>query len=265
MGLSRKWVDQRGLSLIGAISGEIKPKIGKSVQAGLEAGYQSFAFFRAGFSHPFQKTDYDGLSGLTVGVGFALKGFRVDYAFVPYGDLGNNHRVSVGYGWGGPKAAPAAVPSSPTPTPSLSVATAAPANPLSSIPVSTPPSPVVTALPVQPTPQALAAGPVTGTEHTITMEFELPDTSPIVRAKALAQKGWWSESVQAFRGILTQNPSDSLAWRELGNVYYSLKRRDYAIQCFRQYMKLRPDDKELAAWLAVYEAAAPAAPTPAPP
>lgn len=35
------------------------------------------------------------LSGLTVGSGFKLNIFDIDYAFVPYGDLGYTHRSSL--------------------------------------------------------------------------------------------------------------------------------------------------------------------------
>lgn len=41
-------------------------------------------------------------TGLTTGLGWRLGGFRVDYAFVPYGPLGTAHRFSLGYKWGGP-------------------------------------------------------------------------------------------------------------------------------------------------------------------
>lgn len=36
----------------------------------------------------------DGLSGLTAGIGFNIKSYYLDYAFVPYGQLGDTHRVS---------------------------------------------------------------------------------------------------------------------------------------------------------------------------
>ncbi|GAG58644.1 unnamed protein product, partial [marine sediment metagenome] len=35
-------------------------------------------------------------SGLTVGAGFRAGRILLDYAFVPYGDLGNTHRISLG-------------------------------------------------------------------------------------------------------------------------------------------------------------------------
>lgn len=39
--------------------------------------------------------------GLTAGFGVNLLGFELDYAYVPFGDLGDAHRVSAGYVFGG--------------------------------------------------------------------------------------------------------------------------------------------------------------------
>jgi len=50
----------------------------------LRAGYQSGRNTNAG-------------SGAAVGAGFRVVGLSIDYAFVPYGDLGDTHRVSLGY------------------------------------------------------------------------------------------------------------------------------------------------------------------------
>ncbi|MBI5242460.1 MAG: hypothetical protein HY922_02100, partial [Elusimicrobia bacterium] len=38
--------------------------------------------------------------GVSVGVGWLLSNFSFDYAFVPFGDLGNAHRLSVTLRWG---------------------------------------------------------------------------------------------------------------------------------------------------------------------
>lgn len=37
--------------------------------------------------------------GFTAGGGFQLNQFSIDYAFVPFGDLGNSHRFSLSYRW----------------------------------------------------------------------------------------------------------------------------------------------------------------------
>lgn len=40
-------------------------------------------------------SDLDALSGLSLGLGFQWKAYGIDYAWVPYGDLGNTHRMSL--------------------------------------------------------------------------------------------------------------------------------------------------------------------------
>jgi len=56
---------------------------------------------------------YD-LTGLTAGLGFRWKSLELDYAFVPYGDLGYTNRVSLVYDFGGRVTRPdVAAPSAP--------------------------------------------------------------------------------------------------------------------------------------------------------
>lgn len=38
---------------------------------------------------------YEAVDGLSAGFGFSFKDYALDYAFVPYGDLGDTHRISV--------------------------------------------------------------------------------------------------------------------------------------------------------------------------
>ena len=42
------------------------------------------------------KTNQDIRKGLTAGIGFKMGKTSIDYAYVPYGDLGNTHRISLG-------------------------------------------------------------------------------------------------------------------------------------------------------------------------
>jgi Flp pilus assembly protein TadD len=84
------------------------------------------------------------------------------------------------------------------------------------------------------------------------------------QAKTLVQQGRWIEAVKVYRDILLKDRSNAAAWRALGDVYYHLDKRDYAIQCYGNYLKLRPDDWELAAWLERYKAVVPV-PTPSKP
>ena len=45
--------------------------------------------------------------GITAGLGYIRGDLTVDYAFVPFGDLGAAHRLSIGYKWGGSARKPA--------------------------------------------------------------------------------------------------------------------------------------------------------------
>jgi hypothetical protein len=49
---------------------------------------------RLGYSTRTKETG--GLNGLSAGFGFTYTSYSIDYAFVPCGDLGNTHRVSLG-------------------------------------------------------------------------------------------------------------------------------------------------------------------------
>ncbi|MEK7745767.1 MAG: hypothetical protein AAB576_03810, partial [Elusimicrobiota bacterium] len=45
-------------------------------------------------------TRNDAELGITAGVGWRFRDFMLDYAFVPYGDLGISHRISVTWQFG---------------------------------------------------------------------------------------------------------------------------------------------------------------------
>lgn len=72
-------------------------KIGIGVESWVVENY--FAL-RCGYTTRLNGGEYAGLSGLTAGAGFNIEGFSLDYAFVPYGDLGYTHRVSLSYSFG---------------------------------------------------------------------------------------------------------------------------------------------------------------------
>jgi opacity protein-like surface antigen len=74
---------------------------GGAVKAGVE--------FRPA-DHLALRVGYDGRneagSGLAVGGGFRMNDLAVDYAYVPFGDLGDDHRVSLEWSWGAPREMP---------------------------------------------------------------------------------------------------------------------------------------------------------------
>jgi hypothetical protein len=62
--------------------------------AGAEWWIEGLVALRVGY-----KSNQDIGSGLTAGLGFKLATVELDYAYVDYGDLGDTHRVSLGFKW----------------------------------------------------------------------------------------------------------------------------------------------------------------------
>lgn len=65
------------------------------LHAGGEWWLGSILAIRAGYKYRIGKNDLGYLAGLTAGVGLKIKKFGLDFAFVPYGDLGETYRVSL--------------------------------------------------------------------------------------------------------------------------------------------------------------------------
>lgn len=55
---------------------------------------------RAGYLGRLAQGKLGGLTGMTLGVGIQAGSMRIDYALIPYGDLGTTHRLSAGLSWG---------------------------------------------------------------------------------------------------------------------------------------------------------------------
>jgi hypothetical protein len=73
----------------------VRPKHGKGYAAiGAEVSLREIVMVRAGYNGEEYRDD----DGFTAGVGLVvLKNFVVDYAWTPYGDLGDFHRISLFY------------------------------------------------------------------------------------------------------------------------------------------------------------------------
>ena len=55
---------------------------------------------RAGYNGRTSSSKLGGMTGFSAGTGFDISGFSVDYAFTPFGDLGNSHRISLSMKFG---------------------------------------------------------------------------------------------------------------------------------------------------------------------
>ena len=64
------------------------------VGAGAEMNLNKMLFLRAGYAYSLSGT-VTGIKGLSGGAGIRVSGFQIDYAFVPFDELGNTHRVAV--------------------------------------------------------------------------------------------------------------------------------------------------------------------------
>ena len=68
----------------GGIGVENNYKLSNNVNVAWRIGYNT------------KTIDVGGLGGYSLGLGGNFKRYRVDYAFVPFDDLGDTHRVSIG-------------------------------------------------------------------------------------------------------------------------------------------------------------------------
>jgi hypothetical protein len=66
-----------------------------SIALGLEYRIWKSIFLRGGYRYKFDNLKHEPLTNLTYGVGFVIKDFRFDYAFMPYDKLEDTHRVSL--------------------------------------------------------------------------------------------------------------------------------------------------------------------------
>lgn len=75
-----------------------------SYNFGLEYKLKKILFVRCGYQSKGDQlktgSDKDNLTGFTVGIGMNYKDYNIDYAFIPFNELGETHRVSIGLQFG---------------------------------------------------------------------------------------------------------------------------------------------------------------------
>jgi len=64
---------------------------------GAEYALNSYLAFRAGYQAGRSADKLGGLTGLGAGLGLKFDRFALDYAYVPFGDLGDTHRMTLGF------------------------------------------------------------------------------------------------------------------------------------------------------------------------
>lgn len=92
------------------LSADVSGYRGSDIALGVGAEYTWNRLLSLRLGYDSRNDDAD--EGLTAGVGFHYQGFDLDYAYTPFGDLGNAHRVSLAYAFdGGASLQAAAAPS----------------------------------------------------------------------------------------------------------------------------------------------------------
>lgn len=97
-GISRSFRESFMVSVDGLKAGEAGAAVAVGAEGRLRAGPREYFLVRAGYKTG--RSRYAG-PGFTAGVGLTNRDLRVDYAFAPYGDLGDSHRVTVALRFGG--------------------------------------------------------------------------------------------------------------------------------------------------------------------
>jgi outer membrane protein OmpA-like peptidoglycan-associated protein len=76
----------------------MKPGGFDSMQVGIENYFHPMVALRLGYMYNFTDSKLEDLTGLTAGIGIKIdKKILLDYAYLPYGELGNSHRISLTY------------------------------------------------------------------------------------------------------------------------------------------------------------------------
>jgi hypothetical protein len=207
--------------LLVSLAGVVEPGGVDRAQVGAEYGFESHYFLRAGYQYYAQDDGIMGLQGFTAGLGLRWRDLELDYAYVPYGDLGTSQRISLSYLFpaGGP-------------------------------PEDKPP----------PGPAAATFKPNEGTgasQKVLTLQFDVPPDDLVAQGKVLDAQGQTGQAMKLYEDELKQDSADMAAWYYLGGDYAKLGQKDYAVQCLEKVLSLDPGNKALADWLEEYKKAKP--------
>lgn len=207
-------------------SGETSYLAGAEVQG--RAGQVALAG-RAGFDTSAQVIG-GGLAGFTMGAGAVLGPLHVDLAVVPYGQLGNPYRMTVGWDL--------ALGQAPSPK--------------------APPRPVAQAKPAAPTPPVKEQAAVTvelpvgaatvGATQTFASASDAWDA-----AKAAETAGQISQAREDYLAATRLEPTNSEAWGRLGKFEYGQGNKAAALPALQKMLELKPD-AALQKWVDAYRA-----------
>ncbi len=229
------------LRALGGFSAE--PNGLSRLQAGLESGWSDSFVLRAGYESRLGATLVEGFAGTTLGLGFAMGPLFLDYAYLPFGDLGTGHRISMKWRMSKKPAAPSAVPL-PEPPP-------VPAAPL---PLEPPPVPTPVAIPtLAPIPPLEALPTPLPTPPLAIEETQVKVTEDALELARKAEDSGDRESALAIhKGLLSRFPENPVIWRSLGDLHYRAGEKDAAVEAYDQALQKGLMNGELEDWLTKY-------------
>jgi hypothetical protein len=83
--------------MILAAAMEIQPNGTTRMSMGIEDGFSNVLFARLGYVANLTNQELDGITGITAGLGVKIQDVTFDLAYIPYGSLGANYRISFTY------------------------------------------------------------------------------------------------------------------------------------------------------------------------
>jgi|HubBroStandDraft_1064217.scaffolds.fasta_scaffold69776_1 hypothetical protein len=239
-----------GTGILAALSSSFQTNSLSYLQAGMEVAFQSRFFLRTGYQADLGNDN--GNDGFSLGGGLSLAGFILDYAYLPDSTLGDSHRFSLTYFFNtwqrNSPVSPSVDKKAPENSPEAIAGNAGKAISASSATASTPP-------PIDKTSgnASQTAGGGTPAKDSLTVRFNIPPDF-VSQGEALENQGLFADALMRFQEGVQEDPRNTLAWWDMGMVYYKLSKKTYAIQCFEMVLQLQPANQALTNWLANYRA-----------
>lgn len=226
-----------------------------AIRAGAEYQLVSMLALRVGYNGS-NETD----NGLTLGAGFTFNDIQLDYAYVPFGDLGQSHRVSAEVAFGAPAARKERHAAEPAPhiseSPNRAIVAAPPPDvidrpvppPLPAVAVRPVPPPALEEAPPEVAPPLAPARPEPPRQVVAASSRPQPTLAELkARAKAAISAGRPADAVADYRAALAMTPSDTLLRYNLATALYLAGRFSEAASEYREVVSATPRDEE--AWL----------------
>jgi hypothetical protein len=226
-GLSYLWSLDSRQNLLAALGAGVEGGTDSFLQGGLEYGWTQSLFLRLGYRQALQDNGLGGLTGLTVGAGMVIGALKLDYAYLPQGDLGGSHRITVGYRF-------AAAAPGPGPTPVFWPPPLPPGS-FTRAPTPIPPGLGATATPTP-------AGDSLIVESSVTVD-------PLVAGQGLEKEGKYTEAMKFYQSLAKDQPANASLWAAMGKLYAQFDRDPEAALCFRRALELKPGDPDILKWL----------------